>query len=561
MSHYTLKCLICHQVNKETETSTYCTSCGGVLTVEYDKITDEIQYPVRELIPDPLKKAYTELRYLKHLSEKYDCEIWAKMELQNPSGCFKDRGSYIEVLKALELKADAVCLASTGNMAASVAMYSTYFNLPCYVFVPENTSEAKLAQANMFNASIIRVKGDFSTCENLCKQFAKKGNYYLAGDYVFREEGQKSFSYELIEQQESSFDAILIPVGCGTNFAAIFKGFKEAKDGGLTDLIPQLVAIQPVEASPVVEGIFKREKVIKKQVNTMATAVAAADPIDFHKVLIGIDATSGFALTVTESDILSSLREMSVDEGIFTEPSCALPLAAIKNHPELFTGKRCLLVLTGTGLKDTGVVVKHALPSPILDNNLDQIMDFIGSGYNQIQAEAFGKPRDTLLAQIKMDAGQQKIMQNYLSSINRKGKSLTSKEMEVLQSLVFNEITDLEYPIQIIDYDITMRKNGLVNALVTMDINGVEVKSNHNGVGPLDSVLSAIKKESDKLVKIELLDHQLEILSPGTNSLVVATLTLGYAEQKIQVKAASPDVVEAAINAYIKGFAVIFRNK
>jgi threonine synthase len=561
MSHYTLKCLICNEVNNENETSTYCTVCGGVLTIEYDKITSEIQYPIKNLIPDPLKKAYTELRYLKHLSEKYECEIWAKMELQNPSGCFKDRGSYIEVLKAMELKADAVCLASTGNMAASVAMYSTFFNIPCYVFVPENTSEAKLAQANMFNASIIRVKGDFSTCENLCKQFAKKGNYYLAGDYVFREEGQKSFSYELIEQQESSFDTILIPVGCGTNFGAIYKGFKEAKEGGLTDNIPQLVAIQPEEASPVVEGIFKREKVIKKQVSTMASAVAAADPIDFHKVLIGIDDTSGIALTVSESDILSSLREMSVDEGIFTEPSCALPLAAIKNNPEIFKNKRCLLVLTGTGLKDTGVVVKHALPSPILDNNLDQIMDFIGSGYNQIQAEAFGKPRDTLLAQIKMDVGHQKIMQNYLSSINRKGKSLTSKEMEVLQSLVFNEVTDLEYPIQIIDYDITMRKNGLVHALVTMDINGVEVKSSQNGVGPLDSVLSAIRKESDKLIKIDLLDHHLEVLSPGTNSLVVATLTLGYADQKIQVKAASPDVVEAAINAFIKGLAVIYRNK
>jgi threonine synthase len=561
MSHYTLKCLLCSKVNKETETSTYCTSCGGVLTIEYHKISPEIQYPIRDLIPDPLKKSYTELRFLKHLSEKYDCEIWAKMELQNPSGCFKDRGSYVEVLKALELKADAVCLASTGNMAASVAMYATYFNLPCYVFVPENTSEAKLAQANMFNASIIRVKGDFSTCENLCKEFAKKGNYYLAGDYVFREEGQKSFSYELIEQQESPFDTVLIPVGCGTNFGAIFKGFKEAKEAGLTDRIPQLVAIQPEEASPVVEGIFKREKVIKKQVTTMATAVAAADPIDFHKVLIGIDATSGIALTVTENDILSSLREMSVDEGIFTEPSCALPLAAIKNNLEMFKGKRCLLVLTGTGLKDTGVVVKHALPSPILDNNLDQIMDFIGSGYNQIQAEAFGKPRDTLLAQIKMDVGHQKIMQNYLSSINRKGKSLTSKEMEVLQSLVFNEVTDLEYPVKIIDYDITMRKNGLVHALVTMDINGVEVKSSQNGVGPLDSVLSAIRKESDKLIKIDLLDHHLEILSPGTNSLVVATLTLGYNDQKFQVKAASPDVVEAAINAFIKGLAVIFRNR
>ena len=561
MSNYTLRCLLCDEINDERQTSTYCTSCGGVLTVRYEETSPFPQFPIKNMLPDPLKHAPTELRYLHHLSERYGCELYAKMELQNPSGCFKDRGSFIEVLKAIELGVDAICLASTGNMAASVAMYASYFSIPCFVFVPESTSEAKLAQATMFNASILRIKGDFSTCEKLCKEFAKKGNYYLAGDYVFREEGQKTFSYEVIEQQDKPFDYVMIPVGCGTNFGAIHKGYREAIDGGVTDFMPKLIAIQPNEASPVVEGIFKREKIIKPFVTTMATAVAAADPIDFHKVLRGIDDSNGTAYTVTEQEILLALREMSMDEGIFTEPSCALPLAAVKNNLDELKGKRVLLVLTGTGLKDTPVVVKHALPSPALDNNLNQVMDFIQSGYLQIQAEAFGKARDTLLAQIKMEPGQQKIMQEYLSKINRKGKSLTTKEMEVLQSLVFNDIADLEYPVEIMDYDITMRKNGLVHALVTMNVNGVEVQSAQNGVGPLDSVLGAIRKESDKVLKVDLLDHNLEVLSPGTNALVVATLTLGYKDQKYQVKAASPDVVEAAINAFIKGLAVIYRNK
>lgn len=555
--HYTLKCLICDAVNDERETSTYCTVCGNVLTVLYDDIVSPNQLPLENPIPDPLRTRATELRRLDHLSERYNVDIWAKMELQNPSGCFKDRGSYVEVLKALELKADAICLASTGNMAASVAMYASYFDIPCYVFVPENTSEAKLAQANMFDASILRIKGDFSTCENLCKRFAKSGNYYLAGDYVFREEGQKSFSFELIDQQSAPFDYILIPVGCGTNFGAIHKGFVEARAAGLIDHVPRFVAIQPNEASPVVEGIFKREKIIKKSVSTMATAVAASDPIDFYKVLKGIDDTNGLALTVTEDEILASLREMSMDEGIFTEPACALPLAAIKNNLTEFEGKRCLLVLTGTGLKDTAVVVRNSLPSPILDNDIKQVLDFIGSGYLQIQADAFGKPRDTLISQIKLDEEHDEIFKTYLSKINRKGKSLTSKEMEVLQSLVFNEIPNLYYPVQVMDYDITMRKNGLVNAMVTMDINGVEVQSSEHGVGPLDSVLGAIRKESDKLLKIQLVNHQLEVMSPGTNALVVATLTLGYADQEVQVKAASPDVIEAGINAFIKGFAVL----
>lgn len=558
-SAYTLRCLLCDHVNDERETSTYCTVCGGVLTIKYATSTPDIQFPIKNPIPDPIKTQPTELRRLHFLSERYGVDIWAKMELQNPSGCFKDRGSHIEVQKAMELGVDAICLASTGNMAASVAMYASYFKIPCYVFVPESTSEAKLAQATMFNAKILRIKGDFSTCEKLCKKFAKEGNYYLAGDYVFREEGQKTCSYEIIEQQESPFDYVLIPVGCGTNFGAIHKGFREAIYGGLTDHMPRLVAIQPNESSPVVEGIFKKEKVIKDFVTTMATAVAAADPIDFHKVLRGIEDSNGLAYTVTEQEILLALREMSADEGIFTEPSCALPLAALKNNLDEFRGKKVVLVLTGTGLKDTGVVAKHALPSPVLDNDLKQVMDFISSGYLQVQQEAFGKSRDTLITQLNMDHKQEKLMENYLSRINRKGKSLTPKEMEVLQSLVFNDIADLEYPVEIMDYDITMRKNGFVHSMVTMSVNGIEVQSTQSGVGPLDSVLGAIRKETDKLLKIELLDHHLEVLSPGTNALVVATLTLGYQYEKYQVKAASPDVVEAGINAFIKGFAMIFK--
>jgi threonine synthase len=80
-------------------------------------------------------------------------------------------------------------------------------------------------------------------------------------------------------------------------------------------------------------------------------------------------------------------------------------------------------------------------------------------------------------------------------------------------------------------------------------------------VGPVDAVLGAIKKESDKLMVVDVKGHQIDILSPDTNSLVVATLTLGYMDQTITVKAASPDVIEAAVNAFVKGVAILGAHK
>lgn len=71
----------------------------------------------------------------------------------------------------------------------------------------------------------------------------------------------------------------------------------------------------------------------------MADAVAVADPFDFYKVLEGIDKTNGHAFTATENELLTSMKEMTVEEGIFTEPACAIPLACFKNNLDIFKGK------------------------------------------------------------------------------------------------------------------------------------------------------------------------------------------------------------------------------
>jgi threonine synthase len=556
-SGYTVRCIICDTVNDERVTSTYCTNCGGVLTVDYKEAREEIQYPLKNIIPDPLKTDFTSLKKLERLSELYEADLYAKLELENPTGCFKDRGSYIEVLKALELGADAICLASTGNMAASVAAYACYFKIPCFVFVPEQTPDAKLAQSTIYDATIIRIKGDFRTCELLCREFAKSGNYYLAGDYVFRQEGQKSFSYELIEQGAMDYDYIFVPIGAGTNFAAIYKGLVELKAAGRIDKIPSFVAVQPEQSSPVVEGIFKKEKIIKDQVNTMADAVAVADPFDFYKVLEGINETNGHAFTATENELLSSMKEMTVEEGIFTEPACAIPLACFKNNLDIFKGKKCLFVLTGTGLKAAHIVAKYSLSSPILSPKLERIQQYIESGFPDMQKNSWGQSRDLFSGNVTLDENHEKLYTEYVNGINKKGKTLREAEINALKSMVSATDADLEFPVEVVDYKITMRKHGLVAAAVKMKIDGgEEVVSLEQGVGPMDAVLAAMKAETDSFLALQILNHEVEILSPDTDSLVIVTLTLEKEGHEFTAKGASPDTIEALIQAFVNGLAI-----
>jgi len=556
-SGYTMSCIMCGHVNDERETSTYCTECGGVLDIEYNETAQNIQYPLKEILPDPLKNNFTSLKKLNRLSERYDAELYAKLEFEHPTGCFKDRGSYVEVQKALELEADAICLASTGNMAASVAAYACYFKIPCFVFVPEKTPEVKLAQATIYDANIIKIKGDFMACEKLCREFAKSGNYYLAGDYVFRQEGQKSFSYELQEQGDTDFDYIFVPIGAGTNFAAIYKGYKEMKASGMIDKIPRFVAVQPEQSSPVVEGIFKKDKIVKEQVNTMADAVAVGDPLDFYKVLRGIEETDGLAFTATENELLESMKEMTVEEGYFTEPACAIPLATFKNNLDKFKGKKCLFVLTGTGLKSSHIVAKYSLSSPVLPPNLERIQQYIESGFIDMQKNSWGQSRDAGFENVSMDEGHTKLYDEYVHNINRKGKTLKEEEIKVLRSLVYNEDADLKHPVEVVDYKLTMRKHGLVSAAVKLKIEDRdEVISLDQGVGPIDAILTAIKAETDSFLPLDVINHEVEILSPDTDSLVIVSLTLEKEGHRFTSKGASPDTLEAVIQAFVKGLAV-----
>jgi Threonine synthase len=99
-TQYTLECVLCQKENDETKTSTYCTFCGGVLSVRYHQTSPGMQVPLKTYQADPLKHHLSTLTHLPRLSETYGIDLWAKLEFEHPSGCFKDRGSAIEVQKA-----------------------------------------------------------------------------------------------------------------------------------------------------------------------------------------------------------------------------------------------------------------------------------------------------------------------------------------------------------------------------------------------------------------------------------------------------------------------------
>jgi threonine synthase len=289
-------------------------------------------------------------------------EIWFKNETTNPTGSFKDRGSSVEITKALELGATRLVCATTGNMGASVAAYSARAKLSVKIFIPSDTPRHKLMQISVHGAKIIKTK-DYTTASASAERLAKTGYYYLAGDYPYRGEGQKSIGFEIADQFHFKLpDAIVMPIGNGTLMWAVYKALHELSIVGLIQRIPKLIGVQAAGCAPIVhafeagiDGIHEPIKPVKPR--TIASAIEVGNPIDGPKALTAINRTGGFALAVSDREILAA-RNLLGREGIYAESGGAAAtaglIAAMKNPKfakQLNEAKEIVVLVTGHGLK------------------------------------------------------------------------------------------------------------------------------------------------------------------------------------------------------------------
>jgi threonine synthase len=127
------------------------------------------EYRDRLAIPDgtptiTLREGGTPLVDSGWLSELLDAEVWLKVEGDNPTGSFKDRGMTVALSVAVGQGAEAVVCASTGNTSASMAAYAAKARVKPLVLVPQGKIAAgKLAQAIVHGAQVIMVRGTFTS--------------------------------------------------------------------------------------------------------------------------------------------------------------------------------------------------------------------------------------------------------------------------------------------------------------------------------------------------------------------------------------------------------------
>lgn len=334
--------------------------------------------PVNESTPKlTLNEGNTPLIHLPYLSDKLNINLFAKFEGLNPTGSFKDRGMVMAVAKAKEEGKKIVICASTGNTSASAAAYAARAGLKAIVVIPEGKiALGKLAQAVMYGAEIVSIKGNFDEALNIVKKVAENGEIALVNSVnPYRIEGQKTGAFEIVEQLDGKApDLFAIPVGNAGNITAYWKGFKEFDNLNQSGL-PVMCGFQAEGASPIVQG-----KIVKNP-ETVATAIRIGNPASWKLAEAARDESKGLIDSVTDEEILKAYKLMTSKEGVFSEPASNASIAGLlKLHEQgkLEPNQTVVAILTGNGLKDPDTAI-DLLDSPItpLENDEQAIIDYI----------------------------------------------------------------------------------------------------------------------------------------------------------------------------------------
>ncbi len=394
------RCVGCGATYESDVRSYACSRCSNLLElVKEDPVSKNGLYGergqpgiwrFREALPleagveaVSLSEGNTPLVHVGRIGAKVGLErLHVKNEGQNPSGSFKDRGMTVAVTRAVEGGSKLLVCASTGNTAASMAAYAARAGVTAMVTVPAGkVAGGKLTQVYAYGAKMIRVEGDFDAALEITLKVAAETKELAVMNSVnpYRVEGQKTNAYEVYEQLGfKSPDYLVLPVGNAGNISAIWKGFKELKEWGISDSLPRMVAVQAAGAQPIVEAFRQgRDSVVAVHPKTIASAINIGNPASWKKALAALRESNGMALAVTDEETIEARMDLASSEGIFVEPASAVPIAAVKKlMGKIERDATVVCVCTGNGLKDQESV-KVQLDSTPLVSSPDQLVDLL----------------------------------------------------------------------------------------------------------------------------------------------------------------------------------------
>lgn len=243
---FKIKCVSCRRIEKKSIIA--CNSCLKSLeientdTIDINNFANNIFLRYQCFFPQDIREFFEEYpNNSTPVIRLTGNKIYAKLEYCSFSSSSKDREAFVEIAVAKKLGYKGIIVTSTGNMGAALASLCAVYKLPCFVFVPIDTSETKIKQIKQFGAIIKKVPGIYDDIVPMTVESAKEKKLFLGSLQAFRFEGYKTIAYEIYETFGENLPRnIIVPLGDATTYVGIWKGFKDLILAGLIKKCPSL---------------------------------------------------------------------------------------------------------------------------------------------------------------------------------------------------------------------------------------------------------------------------------------------------------------------------------
>ena len=297
---------------------------------------DEIRAAAQKLEGQVVR---TPLIAATRLSAMLGCEIYLKLENQQYTGSFKDRGSYIKLLSLSdEQKRTGVIAMSAGNHAQGVAYHAQRLGIPATIVMPESAPFSKVERTRGFGARVVQSGETIDEAADTAKTLMDEEGLTFVHPYDDPAivAGQGTIGLEMMTDKPD-LDTIVVPIGgggviSGTGLAAKAINPNVEMYGVEAELFPSMYqAIH--ELDPTSGGV------------SIADGIAVKRPGKLNRQIINTLVKNIFL--VDEPSLENAVATLADYQKIVAEGAGAAPLAALMRNRDKFAGRKVGLVVCG----------------------------------------------------------------------------------------------------------------------------------------------------------------------------------------------------------------------
>ena len=274
------------------------------------------------------------------LDELSGAELYFKCDNFQKAGSFKIRGATntVEQLTIEELNR-GVATTSSGNHGAALSMAVTRRGGKTKVVMPNNTPEIKVNNVKRNGGEVVWCEPEQESRESVLKELIEKTGAVVVHPYNDERimAGQGTCAKELLEDHPE-LDVIVSPVSGGGLLSGTLLSSKALN----TDI--QVFGAEPAEADDAYRSLKLGKIVPNETINTICDGLRAQiGGLTFPVISNLVDDI----ITVTEEEIIDSMRMIWERLKMIVEPSSSITLGAVLKNKDKFNGKKVGLIISG----------------------------------------------------------------------------------------------------------------------------------------------------------------------------------------------------------------------